>query len=148
MTPETFTAWVTALLSLFLAATQVYQIVLQILAAAQARRIGAKASSAAAHAETAAYAAQNAAHEAKVERRLASEKADATLSVVETVHTLVNNDMHLALEGNAKLARQVADLLGTPATRVAAEEAEKKLAAHDARQASVDAMAEEKRGQP
>jgi len=63
-----------------------------------------------------------------------------TLRVVNIVHGLVNNEMHLALSAAATLARRVANMTGHATDAALATEAETKLREHDARQTRVDAQ--------
>lgn len=66
-------------------------------------------------------------------------KGDETLKIVNTVHTLVNSDMHVALQTSATLARKLSDVTKTPADIAAADKAEKAVIDHDMGQAKLDA---------
>lgn len=57
----------------------------------------------------------------------------------DAVHILVNNSMSLALEAIAKLTREKADASRSKVDKLAADEADKKLQEHLAKQARVDA---------
>jgi hypothetical protein len=80
---------------------------------------------------------------AGVERKATADKLDETLKVVNVVHKLVNNDMHLALFAAATLARKLASATGRVEDEAVAVAAEQKLADHDDRQKTVDRAQEE-----
>lgn len=69
----------------------------------------------------------------------ASRKADETLKVANTIHHLVNNDMRIALQTAATLARRIADLTGTDTDKASADKAQKAVDDHDAGQKKLDA---------
>ena len=64
-----------------------------------------------------------------------SVRADETLSVVNTVHRLVNSNMRIALQNTAMYAQRIADLTGKPEDADIAATARKALADHVAAEA-------------
>lgn len=68
------------------------------------------------------------------------EDTTETLKVSNTIHTLVNNQMHLALKAIVDLTEEKARRTGKPEDRAAADEAKERLANHDAKQSIVDKM--------
>jgi hypothetical protein len=68
----------------------------------------------------------------------ADRKADENLAITKDVHTLVNSQMGQQLMLFAITARTLANLTNNPAHIKTADEADAKLAEHQARQATVD----------
>jgi hypothetical protein len=66
-------------------------------------------------------------------------KLNDTLAVVKVVHTLVNNEMGLALKDAAAGWREKANLSGREDDRAKAAVAEQRLKVYEDRQRSVDA---------
>jgi hypothetical protein len=99
--------------------------------------------------EAAANKAQTAAtHAAEQVVEVATKTEDVRKTLVETdsnvnhkldtIHTLVNSNMGTQLKISAGLARQLADLTKTESALKIAEEYERLVADHDAKQAQVD----------
>lgn len=66
------------------------------------------------------------------------DKLDRIEKTTESVHTLVNSNMGVALKVSMVALRRVADLTGHADDRAAADLAEKAFSAHEAKQAIVD----------
>ena len=67
-------------------------------------------------------------------------KADETLAVANTIHTLVNNNMHVALAATAVMAQRIADITQLPADVEQARKSAQAVTDHDKGQATVDAL--------
>lgn len=69
-------------------------------------------------------------------------KATSAAVVLDTVHGLVNNNMRIALQGTAVLARRIADMTGKAKDAEIADAAEQAVRDHDAGQLKADADAQ------
>jgi hypothetical protein len=87
--------------------------------------------------ETAVKAAKKA-DEVRKDLQVTSAVNTSILSVVDKVHTLVNNNMGIALKANATLSRRIADLTKDERDATAASVAERLFMEHDTKQETVD----------
>lgn len=85
-------------------------------------------------AEAAASAAKKVAEDLEETNKLAGSKLDTIAKTSDATHKLVNSQMTIQLRLSAVAFRRVAELTNDPKDETIAEEAEKKLADHEAQQ--------------
>lgn|GEM_PF-3892992 len=93
-------------------------------------------------AATLANVAASKVEEVRIDLKAASEKADGKIDslarVADATHILVNNNMQIALDSYATMARRMATATGDPKDIEIAEAAEQALVIHKGKQANLD----------